>query len=39
MDAPEVRYARAKDGVNIAYSTLGDRSHPAIMVASWGGVT
>ena len=36
MDAPEVRYARAEDGANIAYSTFGDRSHPAIMIASWG---
>ena len=36
MDAPEVRYARAEDGANIAYSTLGDRSHPAIMVAPCG---
>ena len=36
MDAPPIQYCRTEDGVNLAYWTLGERSHPALIIVPWG---
>ena len=35
MEAPEVRYARTRDDVWIAYHVVGDRGPPLLVIPGW----